>query len=247
MLTLMDLPLNVENTLGKLKYGGVNGDFISLSAEKVLGNHLITVKKQDNFNPADFNFMEEVRLINAEITSSGIGRDTDANSGVLTGKLVKADSDEKSRWADEVTGGSDIMLTFADNDYEIPVNQYIGQELQFIGVKTGFSQAKSNERRQAARTGEDVDAIKEDVVKLSVHDKQKNETVVVDMPLPLLNQIENDFVMGDDIKLTELRIRFFKPDVRNWSHLVSATNVQKADTKGTTPNKPETKQDAKKN
>lgn len=147
MLTLMDLPLNVENTLGKLQYGGVNGDFISLSAEKVLGNHLITVKKQDNFNPADFNFMEEVRLINAEITSSGIGRDTDANSGVLTGKLVKADSDDKSRWADEVTGGSDIMVTFSDNDYEIPVNQYIGQELQFIGVKTGFSQAKSNERR----------------------------------------------------------------------------------------------------
>lgn len=246
MLTIQELPLNVENTLGKLLYGGVNGEFISLRADNITGNHLIKIKKQDSFKSEDFAFMEEVRLVNAEITSSGIGRDTAANSGVLTGKLVKVTSDEKTRWADAPTGGSDIMVSFTGNDYEIPVDQYMGQELQFVGVTTGFSQEQSNARRTASRNGEDITNLTEDVVKLTVHDKVKNETLIVDMPLNLLNSIENDYVMGEDIKLTELRIRFFMPDARSYSHLLSAKDIQKVTAKASTPNKPETKQEGKK-
>lgn len=100
MLTLKNLPLNVDNTFGALLFGGVTGAFISLRAEKIGGNHMIKVKNRDGFKTDEFKFMEEVRLVNPEITSSGIGRETSSNSGVLTATIVKDDSTEKTRWAD---------------------------------------------------------------------------------------------------------------------------------------------------
>lgn len=101
------------------------------------------------------------------------------------------------------------MVSFDENAFEIPLAQYMGTTLQFIGVTTGFSTERPSERTRAIRQGEDVSMLTEDVVKLSVHDKDKNEMLSVDMPLDLLSSIETDYAMGDVVKLDELRIRFY--------------------------------------
>ncbi|RRG18387.1 hypothetical protein D3P96_03635 [Weissella viridescens] len=227
MLKITDLPINVEKTFGKLKYGGENQGFVNLRAENIPGNYLIKVKPVDPFMSDDFNFMDDVKLINPMIVASEVGNTGRNNSGVLQAKIVPVDSDEQTIWASEPTGGSDIEVTLGGREFEIPVKHYIGSKLQFVGVSIGYSQGRSTQRQNAIRNGDSLDGLGEDVVKLSVFDAEKKQNLSIDLPLSTLGAIENDFQMGESIKFINLRIRFFMPEQGNYAHVLTADNLIK--------------------
>ncbi|MBM7617356.1 hypothetical protein JOC36_000913 [Weissella uvarum] len=226
MLKITELPINIDKTFGKLKYGGTSQGYVNLSAEKISANRLIKIKPVDSFSNDDFEFMQDVKLINPTIVQSDISQRN--NSGVLQAKIVSIDSTETTYWTNEPTAGDGIVVTFGGNEFEIPVKQYLGSELQFVGVTTGYSQGQSTMRQQAIRNGEPIDNLTEEVVKLAVYDSQKKQNLSIDLPLATLSSIENDYQMGDNIKLVNLRIRFFMPEQGNYSHIMSADNLIKS-------------------
>ena len=222
-MQLSSLPIFTAETTGKLLYAGFNGGFISLSAENVSGNHLLKVLPDSSFKADDFTFQEPVKLVNPSIIASGIGTGRN-NSGVLTAKLVNEASDEESMWFKEEKGN--LLLTFAGQSYPVPVATYIGKTLKFAGVTTGYSQARSSQRQQATRNGEDTAGLVEDVIKVTIYDEDKGDYMTVDLPINMRQTVESDFAMGQVVEFINFTVRFYMPEAGNYAHIFSAEGMK---------------------
>ncbi len=143
-LKITELPINIEKIFEKLKYGGPNQGYVNFSTENISGNRLIKIKPVDTFSNDDFEFMQDVKLINPTIVQPDTSQRN--NSGVFQAKIVPIDSTETTYWANETTVGDVFVVMYGGNEFEIPIKQYLGSNLQFIGINTGlFSRLKANQ------------------------------------------------------------------------------------------------------
>lgn len=223
------------------QYAGYLGGFVNLKSPD--SEELVRFKPTNAKLP--FNILQKVRVVNAEIVRSDVNDRGGINSGMKKGEIVPAESDKKSDWADKDSGRLHVTIADGREVYEIPDADYLpNDDFLFLEASVGSSQENERLRNAFVRNGnkrdEAVNTYPDDVLKVRVASESTGETLNVDLPLALRDQVNSQFAFGNPVAFDNLTIRFFSPSQNEYSHILHADNLVARDNKNAQKQAPKT-------